>query len=110
VQTRFLAITFATWLAACAHAPAVPDSSREDGPVPDAAPLTVASPDGRLVVSFAVAADGPRYRLSRDGRELIGGSAMGFDLVDAAPLGPGMQVVGVSRRALDETWTQPWGE
>ncbi len=74
-----------------------------------AQPLTVASPDGRTVVT--VFADGDlAYSVARDGRPLVERSALGVVLADGDTLGGPMRAVGTERQSVDETWTQPWGE
>ena len=70
---------------------------------------SVASPDGRLQVSFSAGADGLRWSLMRDGRALVKPSGMGFRFAtgggdrNAAELSA-MRVVGVRRATADTTW------
>ena len=71
---------------------------------------SVASPDGRTVVTLAL--DGGRltWQLSHRGRRLFRPSGMGFAFRGAPPLQDSLRVVDSARATHDETWTQPWGE
>ena len=72
---------------------------------------SVASPSGVLAAEVTVDASGaPSYRVTRFGREVVGPSRLGFELVDAAPLADGFEVVRADTARVDETWEQPWGE
>jgi len=52
--------------------------------------VAVASPDGRNVISLALAGEGPpTYRVARDGIEVIASSPVQLELA-AGQLGPGM--------------------
>ncbi|MEL6614321.1 MAG: glycoside hydrolase family 97 protein [Bacteroidota bacterium] len=73
--------------------------------------VTVSSPSGVLDAHVTLGARGDlSYRVTRFGHEVIAPSRLGFDLVDAAPLAEGFEIVGVDTAAVDETWEQPWGE
>ena len=73
-------------------------------------PLTVASPDGRNVVSVQIIDGKLYYGLTRDGRLLLMPSMLGFEFKAAPPLRDGLRITGNSRATFDQTWTQPWGE
>jgi alpha-glucosidase len=70
---------------------------------------TVASPDGRTVVTVYTAGD-LGYSIDRDAQPLVGWSRLGVVLSDGDTLGVGMRVADTATQAVDETWTQPWGE
>ena len=72
--------------------------------------VEVASPDGRLTIRFEVVQGRPHYSVSRDERAVIEPSLLGFEFRDAPPLGPGLELVGTERRAVDETWKPVWGQ
>ena len=74
-----------------------------------AAGQTVASPDGRTVVTVDVG-DRLAYAVDYDGRPLVRPSRLGVVLGDGDTLGVRMRVLGADTAAHDETWTQPWGE
>ena len=70
----------------------------------------VASPDGRTVVDVITHDGGLYYTLTRDGRDLLLPSRLGFLFKDAPPLRDSLRILGTSKSTFDETWTQPWGE
>src|SRR5437016_8441296 len=79
-------------------------------PAPAPAQVRVASPDGRNEVAVELH-DGKLYDgLRRDGRAVLLPSLLGFELQGAPPLRDGLRLVDTTRNAVDETWTQPWGE
>ena len=79
--------------------------------------LTVASPDGRVVVSFALKSlpqpylPGERayYRVSYGGAPVLTDSPLGLDFAGAAPLDHDFEIVGTDRHSHDETWTNRFG-
>ena len=75
-----------------------------------AAEASVASPDGRLVVSVSDEAGAARWSASYDGAPLVEPSALGLAFVQAPEFGPGFAIAGVERAEADATWEQPWGE
>ncbi|WBY16284.1 glycoside hydrolase family 97 protein [Erythrobacteraceae bacterium WH01K] len=79
-----------------------------------AAPLAaaeVASPDGRIVAEMDVDGDGvPFYRVTRDGKEIIAESDLGFTFSDAEMMRRNFVVESEARDSHDGTWEQPWGE
>ncbi len=75
------------------------------------APVSVASPDGRLVASLDTDNDGRAlWSLMRDGHPLVAASRLGFILADAPKLERHLGVTGSERRSIDTSWQQPWGE
>jgi len=70
----------------------------------------VASPDGRNQVNAEIRDGKLYYSVQRDGRPLLLPSLLGFEFQGAPPLRDGLQLVDTTRQAIDETWTQPWGE
>ena len=80
------------------------------GAQPSVTPVTVASPSGRLVASLSLEEGVPHYAVFRDGREVIRASRLGFRLREGDPLDRDFRVAESTRRLVDETWEQPWGE
>jgi len=72
--------------------------------------VRVASPDGRNQVTAEFREGKLYYSLQRDGRPLILPSLLGFEFQGAPTLRDGLQLVDTTRKTIDETWTQPWGE
>ncbi len=72
--------------------------------------LRVASPDGRNTVFVEVRAGNLYYSLQRDARPVILPSRLGFEFRGARALGDSLRLVNSTRNAVDNTWTQPWGE
>jgi alpha-glucosidase len=70
----------------------------------------LASPDGRNAVLVQVRDGKLYYSLARDGRAVLLPSQLGIDLRGAPPLRERLRLADTARRAVDETWTQPWGE
>jgi alpha-glucosidase len=75
-----------------------------------APPLRVTSPDGRNEAVVEVREGGLYYGVHRNGNPVILPSRLGFALRGAPPIRDSLRVVGSSRRSVDTTWTQPWGE
>lgn len=73
-------------------------------------PLTVASPDGRNVVTVEVKDGRLTWALARDARRIVLPSRLGFALRGAPPLAANLRLADTARAAVDTTWTQPWGE
>ncbi len=77
----------------------------------DTTSQSVASPDGRNVITFSLSADGkPSYSVLRDGKSVIANSPLGFTERNKVNLSSGYRLDNVDRASKDETWTQPWGE
>lgn len=92
---------------AAAHAPLL---VRDGAFSPAEAVESVASPDGRTVVEVFASGGAPRYRVIRDGDEIIASSALGLRFAVAANLDADLALDRIARAARDDTWEQPWGE
>ena len=89
------------------------------GPAKDAriGALAVASPDGSLTISLALAAKpqpylgGERlyYRVTFKGQPVLDDSPLGLDLLGAEPLDRDFEVVGNEKKSNDTTWENPFG-
>jgi alpha-glucosidase len=78
--------------------------------LPAQAPLRVASPNGRTVVTVEVRDGRLAYSVARDGRAVLTPSRLGFAFRGAPPLGDSLRITAHAERSHDETWSQPWGE
>ena len=65
---------------------------------------TVASPDGRLTVTFTLDGGAPRYAVSYDGRAVIEPSALGFTFRSQAPLTGGFTLAATARIRVPKGW------
>ena len=69
------------------------------------------SPDGNVVLSFSLKADGtPTYKMTYKGKTVINESTLGFTLKKDEPLTNHFKVVGDSKSTFKETWKPVWGE
>ena len=69
------------------------------------------SPDGNVVLSFSLKADGtPTYKMTYKGKPVINESTLGFTLKKDEPLTNHFKVVSDSRSTFKETWKPVWGE
>lgn len=92
-----------------------------------AAPQTITSPDGDIVLSFEVQDGKPTYWVDFKGKEIIKPSHLGFQLfsdtgrntfqqqakkaeADALSLTEGFKLDDTAKESVDETWTPVWGE
>jgi alpha-glucosidase len=73
-------------------------------------PLRLASPDGRNTVSVGVREGTVYYTVRRNGQDVLLPSRLGFAFRGADSLRTGLRITGSARNAVDESWTQPWGE
>jgi len=80
------------------------------GAVPLHSQVRVASPDGRNQVTVEIREGRLTYSLSRDGRELIQPSLLGFEFRGAPSLRDSLRITDTTRQSRDEWWIQPWGE
>ena len=71
---------------------------------------SVSSPDGRTVVSLAVAGGQLRWSATRDGALVVMPARLGFTFRNAPTLGDSVRIVTSERSAVDETFTLPLGE
>lgn len=74
------------------------------------APLTVASPDGRNVVTVMTHDGGLFYSVDRGRLHIMLPSRLGFQFRGAPALRDSLRITGSRRSSYDTTWTQPWGE
>jgi alpha-glucosidase len=73
-------------------------------------PASVASPDGRNVVTVLIRDGGLFYSVDRAGRHIVTPSRLGFAFRGAHALRDSLAITAVARASDDMTWTQPWGE
>lgn len=92
-----------------------------------AAPETLSSPDGDIMLNFEVKDGKPVYWVDFKGKEIIAPSHLGFQLIsesgrnsfdhqgkkagaDALSLKDGFKLIGTTHDSVDETWQPVWGE
>ena len=68
------------------------------------------SPDGRLEVTFKIRGGVPVYELTRDGKQVIAGSKMGFELEWRDDLAHAFVLKDVEYSTFDEVWHPVLGE
>ena len=68
------------------------------------------SPDGRIVLTFALVNGSPTYSVTHDSKPVILPSRLGFEFQSEQALASNLVVAGTHRSQRDETWEQPWGE
>lgn len=83
------------------HAPGVAQSSES---------IHHCSPDARLCFEMSTVGEVPTYSITRDGKEVIAPSSLGFLLRGAGKWAHRVQLGEATRRSHSETWEQPWGE
>ncbi|MBN2138752.1 MAG: glycoside hydrolase family 97 N-terminal domain-containing protein [Sedimentisphaerales bacterium] len=76
---------------------------------------TVKSPDGMVVITFAVKDIGgrtgcPVYSMAYKGRAILVDSQLGLELKDAESLEAGFEITEVARGSQRETWSPVYGE
>ncbi|TCN63071.1 glycoside hydrolase family 97 protein [Acetobacteroides hydrogenigenes] len=74
------------------------------------ATLRAKSPNGRVQVSFVLQKGTATYSLTRNGKEVIAPSSLGFTFRNMPEMKGNLAVVGSSSRSINEKWEQPWGE
>ncbi|MGZ4815842.1 MAG: glycoside hydrolase family 97 N-terminal domain-containing protein, partial [Terriglobales bacterium] len=80
-------------------------------PSPRAAAEEVKSPNGNLVLAFALQTGGvPTYSLTYEGRAVIKPSRLGLELKNAPDLMDGFTVSDSKTSAFDETWQPVWSD
>ncbi len=72
--------------------------------------VTLKSPDGQLVLRFAVVDGQPCYALDRAGQAVVLPSQMGFTLEWRDDLAHAFVIRAIARDTHDETWQPVWGE
>jgi alpha-glucosidase len=50
------------------------------------------------------------YSVQRSGRAVVLPSLLGFEFRGTQPLRDSLRITGTTRNAVDQAWTQPWGE
>ena len=72
---------------------------------------SVTSPGGVLKIDLTINGEGRvGYRLSRQGRPVIGESHLGFLFTDQPQMLRNFEIAAQRTRDHDESWTTPWGE
>ena len=79
-------------------------------PMRGADDLRLKSPDGRMEVTFRLVDGKPYYELTRDGKQVIAASQMGFELEWRDDLAHAFVQKDVQRSTFDEVWRPVWGE
>ena len=73
--------------------------------------LSLRSPDGKLELKFFLSPEGtPEYLLTREGKDVVLPSRLGFELVDQKDLKEGFSLTGTSFASQDQVWEPVWGE
>ncbi len=72
--------------------------------------ITMTSPNGNLVMKFALTDGVPTYSLDFGGQMVILPSRLGFELKGDRQLTHGFIFDGQQRSSFDETWEPVWGE
>ena len=72
--------------------------------------ITMTSPNGNLVMKFALTDGIPAYSLDFGGQAVILPSRLGFELKGSRQLTHGFVIDGQQRSSFDETWEPVWGE
>ena len=72
--------------------------------------LTLTSPNGNLVMTFALTDGVPCYSLDYCGQAVILPSRLGFELKGSRQLTDSFVLTGQQRSTFDETWEPVWGE
>jgi len=71
----------------------------------------IASPNGKLSLSFRLTPDGqPAYALSLGAKTVLRESRLGIELANDPGLTRGFVLDSVEENAVDETWEPVWGE
>ena len=72
--------------------------------------ITMSSPNGNLVMTFALTDGVPTYSLDFGGQAVILPSCLGFELRGSHQLNKGFVLVDKQTSTFDETWEPVWGE
>jgi alpha-glucosidase len=73
------------------------------------AQFTVASPDGKLVLTLHLTSALPRWSVVRGAKMVIAPSALSLQLASGYSLGTSMDFLGISRRTYSGRWTPNFG-
>jgi alpha-glucosidase len=71
--------------------------------------LQVTSPDGRLILTLTLDGSRPLWSVTRNGQTVLAPSRLGLLPANGRELGPGAQVVTITRRRLTGTWRPTFG-
>ena len=85
----------------------------QDHPKASAMPadaVTLQSPDGQLLLRFAVVDGHPQYTLDRAGKPVVLPSRMGFTLIGRKSLDHDFTLTNSKKSTFDEMWEPVWGE
>jgi len=72
--------------------------------------VSVASPDGKNVISVRDEGGLLRYTIKRGGEEVVGDSRLGLQFLEQHGLDADLRILFTEATASDTTWEQPWGE
>lgn len=72
--------------------------------------VTVESPNTNIKLTFEVTNGVPTYNLIYKNTQVIKDSHLGIELVDAAPMMDGFELLSSETSSFDETWQPVWGE
>ncbi|MGQ1946180.1 glycoside hydrolase family 97 protein [Geofilum sp. OHC36d9] len=72
--------------------------------------LTISSPDGNLQLVFSLKQGEAFYALSRNDKDIVTPSKMGFAFLNMEDMDSHFKVIGVSKQTISNQWEQPWGE
>ena len=100
-QSRWVARRFLFGMAAVALLVATAEAQEE---------IRLASPNGRNVVTVGIREGFLYYAVTREGRDILLPSRLGFEFQGARPLRDSLRITGSTANRVDEVWTQPWGE
>jgi alpha-glucosidase len=73
-------------------------------------PQSLNSPDGNTVLTFGLLEGKPIYSVTKNSKEIIKSSALGFLLSGDDPFDRDFKIIRTQQKSQDETWQQPWGE
>ncbi|KPF62104.1 alpha-glucosidase [Porphyrobacter sp. AAP60] len=72
--------------------------------------LTLASPDGKIIVTVTDDGGQATYAVSFEGGQVIAPSKLGMIFAEHHGFDRGLTIAGSARASSDTTWEQPWGE
>lgn len=72
--------------------------------------VSIASPDGKNVISLRDEGGLLRYTIKRGGEEVVGDSRLGLQFLEQHGLDTDLRILSTEAAASDTTWEQPWGE
>ena len=111
------ALVFAGCQPASQQSPAVkteaPAATQSDAPPlskREVQSASVASPDGKNVISVWDEGGLLRYKITRGGEDVIGDSRLGLQFLEQHGLDTDLRILSTETLTSDTTWEQPWGE